>query len=43
VELNRTCYEAHQTLMNTTPDNERRFRDATEFFKKNLGESERKP
>jgi len=42
LELNRTCLEAHQTLMKTTPDNERRFRDATEFFKKNLRDSERK-
>ncbi|HMJ88280.1 MAG TPA: hypothetical protein VK530_00605, partial [Candidatus Acidoferrum sp.] len=42
VELNRTCYEAHQTLMNTSADNERRFKDATEFFEKNLRDSERK-
>lgn len=36
VELNRTCLEAHQTLMDTNTENERRFRDATEFFRKNL-------
>src|SRR5688572_25677629 len=36
VELNRTCFEAHKTLMNTNPDNERRFKDATEFFEKTL-------
>jgi anti-anti-sigma regulatory factor len=42
VELNRTCYEAHETLMNTSPENERRFRDATEFFRKNLEEDDGK-
>ena len=42
VELNRPCLEAHQTLMNTCPDNERRFKDATEFFRKNLQEEEGK-
>lgn len=42
VELNRTCFEAHKTLMNTSPDNERRFKDATEFFEKNLREEEGK-
>ena len=42
VELNRTCFEAHQTLMNTSPDNERRFKDATDFFEKNLREQEDK-
>ena len=42
LELNRTCLEAHQTLMNTSPENERRFKDATEFFQKNLREEERK-
>jgi anti-sigma B factor antagonist len=41
-ELTRTCWEAHDTLMRTNPDNERRFRDATEFFRKNLGEDEGK-
>jgi anti-sigma B factor antagonist len=41
-ELNRTCLEAHQALMNTSPDNERRFRDATEFFEKNLRKEEGK-
>ncbi len=39
-ELTRTCFEAHQTLMNTCPDNERRFKDATEFFRKNLQDEE---
>jgi anti-anti-sigma factor len=42
VELNRTCFEAHKTLMNTSPDNERRFKDATEFFEKNLRKEEGK-
>lgn len=42
VELNRTCYEAHKTLMETSLENERRFRDATEFFRKNLNDSEGK-
>jgi anti-sigma B factor antagonist len=40
VELNRTCYEAHERLMKTNPENERRFRDATDFFRKNLGDSD---
>jgi anti-sigma B factor antagonist len=38
-ELNRTCYEAHKKLMQTSPENERRFKDATAFFEKNLGDS----
>lgn len=42
VELNRTCYEAHQSLMENSPGNERRFRDAAEFFKKSLEEEESK-
>jgi anti-sigma B factor antagonist len=42
VELNRTCFEAHKTLMSLSPENERRFRDATEFFEKNLHDEERK-
>lgn len=42
IELNRTCLEAHQALMNTSPENERRFKDATEFFQKNLREDEGK-
>jgi anti-anti-sigma factor len=42
LELNRTCLEAHKTLMNTSPDNERRFKDATEFFEKNLRKEEGK-
>lgn len=42
VELNRTCFEAHKTLMNTSPDNERRFKDATDFFEKNLRKEEGK-
>lgn len=42
VELNRTCFEAHETLMNTNLENERRFKDATEFFRKNLGEDDGK-
>ncbi len=40
LELNRTCFEAHKTLMNTSPDNERRFKDATEFFEQNLRKEE---
>jgi anti-sigma B factor antagonist len=40
-ELNRTCYEAHERLMQTSPENERRFKDATEFFKKNLTDPDR--
>lgn len=42
VELNRTCFEAHQALMNTSDDNARRFKDATDFFEKNLREDEGK-
>ena len=42
IELNRTCLEAHQALMSTSPENERRFKDATEFFQKNLHEDEGK-
>lgn len=41
LELNRTCLEAHETLMNTSQDNERRFKDATEFLRKNLDEGQR--
>jgi anti-sigma B factor antagonist len=36
MELNRTCFEAHQILRHTSPENERRFKDAAEFFEKNL-------
>lgn len=42
IELNRTCFEAHKMLMKTSEDNARRFRDATEFFEKNLREDEGK-
>jgi len=42
IELNRTCLEAHKTLMSTSAENERRFKDATEFFEKNLRDEERK-
>jgi anti-anti-sigma factor len=42
VELNRACLEAHETLMNTNADNERRFKDATEFFRQNLKKDEGK-
>lgn len=42
LELNRACFEAHKTLMNMSPDNERRFKDATEFFEKNLRDEEGK-
>jgi anti-sigma B factor antagonist len=40
VEMTRTCFEAHKELMETNEDNARRFRDATEFFEKNLEEEE---
>lgn len=42
VEMTRTCYEAHKELMETNDENARRFRDATEFFAKNLREEEGK-
>ena len=42
IELNRTCLEAHKTLMNVSPENERRFKDATEFFEQNLRKEEGK-
>jgi anti-anti-sigma regulatory factor len=42
LEINRTCLEAHQSLMENSKDNERRFRDAAEFFKKSLDEEEGK-
>ena len=42
VEMNRTCYEAHQSLMENSKENERRFKDAAEFFKKGLDEEEGK-
>lgn len=42
IELNRTCFEAHKTLMNTSPENVRRFKDATDFFEKNLRDEEGK-
>lgn len=35
-ELTRTCLEAHQTLMKTSAENERRFKDATEYFAQTL-------
>ncbi len=40
VEMTRTCHEAHKALMDTNEENARRFRDATEFFEKNLREEE---
>jgi anti-sigma B factor antagonist len=42
VELNRTCFEAHKSLMENSEDNERRFKDATEFFRKSLEDGEGK-
>ncbi|HWN93984.1 MAG TPA: STAS domain-containing protein [Methylomirabilota bacterium] len=42
VEITRTCFEAHEALRNTSDENERRFKDATEFFRRNLDESEGK-
>ena len=41
-DLNRTCFEAHQALMKTSEENARRFKDATDFFEKNLREDEGK-
>lgn len=41
VEMTRTCYEAHKELMNCSEENARRFRDATEFFEKNLRDEEK--
>lgn len=41
-ELNETCFEAHQMLMDTSPENERRFKDAAEFFARNLRKQEGK-
>ena len=41
-ELTRTCYEAHKTLMHTSPENERRFKDAAQFFEQNLRKDESK-
>lgn len=41
-EITRTCYEAHEALMKLSPENERRFRDATEFFRQNLDGEEGK-
>jgi hypothetical protein len=40
--MTRTCLEAHQALMKTSEENARRFKDATEFFEKNLREEEGK-
>ena len=40
VEMTRTCHEAHKALMETCDENARRFKDATEFFEKNLREEE---
>ena len=42
VEITRTCHEAHKALMETCDENARRFKDATEFFEKNLREEEGK-
>jgi anti-anti-sigma factor len=42
VEMNRTCFEAHETLMKTNAENERRFKDAAEFFRQNLNKEEGK-
>jgi anti-sigma B factor antagonist len=41
-ELTRTCLEAHRKLMETSPENERRFKDASEFFAKALRDAEQK-
>jgi anti-anti-sigma regulatory factor len=38
LDMNRTCYEAHRSLMENSSDNQRRFKDAAEFFKKGLEE-----
>jgi anti-anti-sigma factor len=42
LEMTRTCYEAHKELMDCSEENARRFKDATEFFEKNLREEEDK-
>ena len=42
LEITRTCHEAHKALMDTCEHNARRFKDATEFFEKNLREEEGK-
>ena len=39
-ELTQTCLEAHRTLMSTSPENERRFKDATEHFETTLRKHE---
>jgi anti-sigma B factor antagonist len=36
LDVNRTCYEAHRSLMDNSPENQRRFKDATEFFRQSL-------
>jgi anti-anti-sigma factor len=41
VELTQTCLEAHQTLMGTTPENQDRFKDVTEYFEKTLRDSQK--
>ena len=42
VELTRTCLEAHQQLMQSNPENERRFKDASDYFAKALRDAEQK-
>lgn len=42
LDMTRTCHEAHKALMETCEENARRFKDATEFFEKNLREEEGK-
>jgi anti-anti-sigma regulatory factor len=37
-DINRTCFESHKELMESSEENARRFRDATDFFQKNLEE-----
>lgn len=39
-EINRTCLDAHRKLMETSPENERRFKDAADYFAKSLRESD---
>ena len=35
-EVTRTCIEAHQTLMNLSPENAARFKDVTQFLAEGL-------
>jgi anti-sigma B factor antagonist len=43
LELTQTCLEAHRTLMATSAENERRFKEATEHFADTLRKHEKPP